>query len=133
VSYLLDTNTCIRLLNRDRNSLVSQKLATFKPTDILLCSVVKAELYYGAHKSSRRKQNLAKLESFFSQFNSVPFDDQASSRAGEIRAQLAALGTPIGPHDLLIAAIALTNNLVLVTHNTQEFSRVEGLPIEDWE
>ncbi|WP_442921628.1 PIN domain-containing protein [Microcoleus sp. Aus8_D2] len=52
---------------------------------------------------------------------------------GEIRAQLAASGTPIGPNDLLIASIALANNLILVTHNTREFSRVEGLRLEDWE
>ncbi len=133
MSYLLDTNTCIRLLNQDQNSSVAQRLATHKPADILLCSIVKAELYYGAYKSSRRERNLEKLERFFSQFHSVPFDDQAALQAGKVRAQLTALGTPIGPNDLLIAAIALTNHLALVTNNTKEFGRVAGLQIEDWE
>jgi len=133
VSYLLDTNTCIRLLNQDQNSSVAQRLSTHKPADILLCSIVKAELYYGAYKSLRREQNLAKLERFFSQFYSLPFDNQAAFQAGKVRAQLTAMGTPIGPNDLLIAAIALTNSLVLVTHNTKEFTRIAGLQIEDWE
>lgn len=68
-----------------------------------------------------------------SEFVSLPFDDQSAVIYGQIRAQLAAPGTPIGPNDLLIASIALANNLILVTHNTREFSRVEGLRLEDWE
>ncbi|WP_445247774.1 PIN domain-containing protein [Microcoleus sp. OTE_8_concoct_300] len=63
----------------------------------------------------------------------LPFDDQSAVIYGQIRAKLAASGTPIGPNDLLIASIALANNLILVTHNTREFSRVEGLRLEDWE
>ena len=63
----------------------------------------------------------------------MPFDDQSALIYGQIRAQLAASGTPIGPNDLLIASIALANNLIVVTHNTREFSRVGGLRLEDWE
>jgi len=63
----------------------------------------------------------------------LPLDEQAARVAGQVRAQLAALGTPIGPYDVQIAAIALVNNLILVTHNTGEFGRVNGLQIEDWE
>jgi tRNA(fMet)-specific endonuclease VapC len=66
-------------------------------------------------------------------FISLPFDDQSAIIYGQIRAQLVASGTPIGPNDLLIASIALANNLILVTHNTREFSRVEDLRLEDWE
>lgn len=66
-----------------------------------------------------------------SEFVSLPFDDQSAVIYGQIRAQLAVSGTPIGPNDLLIASIALANNLILVTHNTREFSRVEGLRLED--
>jgi tRNA(fMet)-specific endonuclease VapC len=66
-------------------------------------------------------------------FISLPFDDQSAIIYGQIRAQLVASGTPIGPNDLLIASIALANNLILVTHNTREFIRVEGLRLEDWE
>ena len=131
--YLLDTNSCIRLLNEDRNSVVSRRLARMRSGDVTLCSVVKAELYWGAFRSSREDSNLARLELFFSEFVSWPFDDQSAVIYGQIRAQLAASGTPIGPNDLLIASIALANNLILVTHNTREFSRVEGLRLEDWE
>ncbi|WP_236738986.1 PIN domain-containing protein, partial [[Phormidium ambiguum] IAM M-71] len=84
-------------------------------------------------KSSQQETNLAKLARLFNQFLILPFDERSAKIAGRIRAQLAALGTPIGPYDLQIAAIALANNLILVTHNTSEFSRVEGLQIEDWE
>lgn len=73
------------------------------------------------------------LERFCSQFVVLPLDTQAAKVAGRIRCQLASGGIPIGPNDLLIAAIALVNNLTLVTHNTREFNRVQGLVIEDWE
>jgi tRNA(fMet)-specific endonuclease VapC len=98
-----------------------------------LCTIVQIELYYGAYKSLQRQQNLAILERLFNQFTILPFDSRAAQIAGLIRAQLAALGAPIGPYDLQIAAIALANNLILVTHNTREFSRVDGLRFEDWE
>ena len=68
-----------------------------------------------------------------SEFVTLPFDDQSAVIYGQIRAQLAAPGTPIDPNDLLIASIALANNLIIVTHNTREFSRVEGLRLEDWD
>lgn len=132
MTYLLDSNTCIQLLN-NRNSAVARRLSTLQPTDVRLCTVVKAELYYGAYKSSRQQGNLARLERFYRQFRSLPFDDSAAVAYGQIRAQLAALGTPIGANDLLIAAIALVNNLTLVTHNIREFGRVEALTLEDWE
>ena len=131
--YLLDTNTCIRLLNEDRNSAVSRRLAMIQSGDVTICSVVKAELYWGAFRSSRQDSNLARLERFFTEFVSLPFDDQSAIIYGQIRAGLAASGTLIGPNDLLISSIALANNLILVTHNTREFSRVEGLRLEDWE
>jgi tRNA(fMet)-specific endonuclease VapC len=65
-------------------------------------------------------------------FHSYAFNDSAAERYGRIRTDLAMQGTPIGPNDLMIAAIALANNLTLVTHNTREFARVDGLPLEDW-
>jgi tRNA(fMet)-specific endonuclease VapC len=132
VIYLLDTNVCIIYLNR-RNSRVQQHLELLSPGDIAVCSVVKAELFYGAMRSSNPTRTLALQEAFLSQFVSLPFDDAAANAFGRVRAQLAALGTPIGPYDLQIAAIALANNLILVTHNVDEFRRVQGLQIEDWE
>ena len=97
--YLLDTNTCIQYLT-GRNSLVVEKLKSHKPSDIVLCDVVKSELYYGAYKSDRQDKNLQVLNEFFSEFISLPFDEPAAKKAGEIRANLATLGTPIGPYDL---------------------------------
>lgn len=132
MTYLLDTNTCIRFLN-PRNSAVPAHLAALKPEEVAICQIVKAELYYGAYKSARRDANLALLAKFFSQFVSLPFDDAAAEAYGRLRAGLARKGTPIGPNDLMIAAIALASDLTLVTHNTAEFSRVPGLRLEDWE
>ncbi len=132
MSYLLDTNTCIRYLNRSSLSIYN-RLNSFSPGDIFLCDIVKFELYYGAYRSSRQPENLETLRVFFREFVSLPFEGQAAAICGYIRSQLAEQGTPIGAYDLQIATIALANNLTLVTHNVAELSRVEGLHIEDWE
>jgi tRNA(fMet)-specific endonuclease VapC len=132
MTYLLDTNAWIQFLNIP-NAAVTQRLALLQPNDVRLCTVVMAELYYGAWKSSRQESNLARLQGLLSQFDIVDFDQQAASVYGRIRSNLESQGTPIGGNDLLIAAIALAHNLTLVTHNTREFARVEGLAIEDWE
>ena len=132
MTYLLDTNACIQFVN-NRDSAISRRLSVIRRADLVLCSVVKAELYHGAYKSSQREKNLALLRLFFEQFVSLPFDDRAAEIYGLVRIQLAAAGKLIGPNDLLIAAIAIANDVTLVTHNTREFSRVEGLHIEDWE
>ena len=104
-----------------------------RPADVLVCSVVKAELYYGANRSSRKPETLAALEEFLSLLTSLPFDDNAARIYGKIRAELSSRGRPIGPNDLMIASIALANKVALVTHNTREFGRVDGLQIEDWQ
>ena len=74
-----------------------------------------------------------KLAEFLASFLSLPFDDRAAEACGALRSKLATAGTPIGPYDLQIAAIAPSRGLVLVTHNTKEFARVDGLKWEDWE
>lgn len=130
--YLLDTNVCIHHL-KFPGLVVTRRLEAFRPVDIAVCSITKAELFYGAMRSNNPTQAFRNQQEFLSQFVSLPFDDEAGLIHGRIRAQLAALGTPIGSYDLMIAAIALANNLILVTHNTREFERVEGLAIEDWE
>ncbi|MDZ8025986.1 MAG: type II toxin-antitoxin system VapC family toxin [Nostoc sp. DedQUE11] len=130
--YLLDTNACIVYLNRPMSG-VRQRLTKLSPQDVAVCSVVKGELLYGAMRSNNPVRTLALQEAFLNNFISLPFDDAAATIFGTIRAELAASGTPIGPYDLQIAAIAMANNLILVTHNVREFSRVNGLQIEDWE
>ncbi|MBN1876600.1 MAG: type II toxin-antitoxin system VapC family toxin [Anaerolineae bacterium] len=130
--YLLDTNICIRFL-RDIHSGVKQRMAQTPYADIALCSIVKAELYYGAEYSANPVHSLEVLTAFTSHFTSLPFDDSAAVHYGHIRADLARRGMLIGPNDMFIAAIALANHVTLITHNTREFSRVPGLQWEDWE
>ncbi|MBI4580561.1 MAG: type II toxin-antitoxin system VapC family toxin [Planctomycetes bacterium] len=131
--YLLDTNTCIAHLKSPPQSRVTRRLAEIEPGGAVLCSVVKAELIYGALRSREVDRNRRQLDRFFGSLVSLPFDDRAAEAYGRIRSELAAMGTPIGPNDLMIAAIARANDLTLVTHNTSEFGRVPGLGIEDWE
>lgn len=130
--YLLDTNACVVYLRQKQSPLI-QRVAAHPPGDLCVCSVVKAELFYGAYLSHQPQLNLAKVNAFVQRFISLPFDDAAAEHHARIRTDLEAQGTPIGPYDLQIAAIALANNLTLVTHNTHEFGRVPGLTLEDWE
>lgn len=130
--YLLDTNACIALLNGTSASL-AEWLQRRPPSDVRLCSVVKAELLFGAHKSARVSENLHLLERFFEPFRSLPFDDAAAAHYGSIRQDLERRGLPIGANDLMIAAIAAANEATLMTANTGEFSRVIGLRVEAWE
>jgi tRNA(fMet)-specific endonuclease VapC len=130
--YLLDTNVCIHLLNEVHPGIL-QQFQSHSPTDIALCSVVKAELLFGARRSERVEANLQRLKVFFSPLNSLPFDDRCAEHYGLIRADLLAQGKPIGPNDLMIAAIARAHDATLITHNMGEFGRVIGLRMEDWE
>jgi tRNA(fMet)-specific endonuclease VapC len=132
MTYLLDANTCIKFLN-GQSEAVLRRFESLPSSDLALCSIVKAELFYGAMKSARPPANLEKLQRFCERFVSYPFDDAAAEVYGRVRAQLARQGRPIGPNDLLIASIALSRQQTLVTHNLGEFSRVEGLALEDWE
>lgn len=132
MSYLLDTNVCIKLIN-NTNQAVARRLAQENPKQIYLCTVVEFELYYGAYRSQKVDDNIAKLKRFFNQFTLLNFDSSSAKIAGYIRDKLNKKGTPIGAYDLQIASIALANDLVLVTHNVNEFSRIDGLKDEDWE
>ena len=132
MKYLLDTNVCIVYLN-GRNTYLRNKLYQSNPSDIAICSIEKAELFFGAMRSHNPQGNLLKQKRFLSQFKSLPFEDKAASVFGTIRAELAFKGTPIGPYDLMIAAIALAHNMILITHNVREFKRIDNLQIEDWE
>ena len=131
-TYLLDTNVCIRILNGTSDKVVA-RFASESRSRLRLCSVVKAELLYGARKSDRVAQVLGTLEKFFRPLPSVAFDDACAHEYGLIRADLARAGTPIGTNDLMIAAIARHHDLTVITHNIDEFTRVVGLAVEDWE
>ena len=130
--FLLDTNVCIHVLN-DSSPPVVARFAAESPATIRLCSIVKAELLYGARKSRRVARTLMSLDRFFRPLLSFPFDDDCAHEYGRIRADLDRAGTPIGGNDLLIAAIARRHDLTVVTHNVDEFTRVTGLAVEDWQ
>ena len=130
--YLLDTNVVIRELGR-RSSKVKGRMRAALPEHIALCTIVEAELRFGAEKSGHATTNLSAIDRFFSRFPNLSFDTVAAKAYGGLRAELERKGTPIGGNDLMIASIALSRGLVLVTHNFAEFSRVPGLSVEDWE
>ncbi len=130
--FLLDTNVCVQYL-RGKNLLVRQRLAACPTHEVRLCSVVLSELYVGVLRSAQPAKNRADVDQFAAPFASLPFDDAAADVYSRIRHHLERQGTPIGPYDLQIAAIALANGHTLVTHNTAEFSRVPTLVLEDWE
>jgi tRNA(fMet)-specific endonuclease VapC len=132
VSFVLDTNACIGLLT-GRAPKLAEKLRFLSPSEIRLSSVVQAELLHGARRSARPAENLRLLAAFFEPFESLPFDDRCAERYGVVRTELELRGEPIGPNDLLIAATALAFDATLVTHNQEEFGRVVGLQLEDWE
>jgi tRNA(fMet)-specific endonuclease VapC len=131
-TYLLDTNACIHVLN-STSAAVTSRFAAESPVTVRLCSVVKAELLFGARKSNRVAKVLANLDRFFKPLTSVAFDDDCAAEYGKIRADLERAGTPIGANDLMIAAIAKRHDLTLVTNNVDEFTRVVGLQVVDWE
>ena len=130
--YLPDTNTCISLLRQKHPHLIA-RWRSAKVTDIVLCSIVVYELRHGAESSSDPAREHVKLDVFLGPFSSLPFDDACAVKCAEIRRALERKGETIGPHDLLIAAVALRHDLTLVTHNTLEFGRLSTLRFEDWE
>jgi tRNA(fMet)-specific endonuclease VapC len=129
--WLPDTNVWIQVLKQP-GGMLEQKLLSHPPDQVILCSVVKAELWHGAHKYGRTGRRLAALEKLFAAFVSLPFDDAAAWYYADIRHELEVAGCVIGPNDLKIAAICRANGLTLVTSNTAEFSRVPNLQVEDW-
>ncbi|AGB44572.1 putative nucleic acid-binding protein, contains PIN domain [Mesorhizobium australicum WSM2073] len=126
--YLLDTNAVIAVIKGDASLLALLKQHT--PQDFALSPIVAHELYYGAERSQRRAENLARIEAL--RFPMLEFDREDARHAGEIRATLAALGTPIGPYDALIGGQARARNLILITRNVREFERVDALSIGTW-
>jgi tRNA(fMet)-specific endonuclease VapC len=131
--YLLDSNDWISLI-RGSSAVLTTRFQAMAPTsDIRLCSVVVAELWYGCARSAKPAANRAALDALISPFPSLSYDNAAADHFVTIRRYLESLGQIIGPYDTQIAAIALTHSCTLVTHNTREFSRVPGLIVEDWQ
>ncbi len=129
MKYLLDSNAVIGLLAGKAS--LTKRIRRHAPQDFGVSAIATYELFFGAYKSERKAHNLNVVEGL--QFEVVEFDQDDSRQAGAIRAALAIAGTPIGPYDVLIAGQAQARDLILITRNTGEFSRVNGLRIEDWE
>lgn len=129
MKYLLDSNAVIALM-KGHSGLVAE-IRKHKPQDFAIPAIVAHELFYGAYKGQRVADNLARVDAL--QFETLDFDREDARKAGEIRAALAILGTPIGAYDVLIAGQAVARDLILITHNVREFQRVKNLRFEDWE
>jgi tRNA(fMet)-specific endonuclease VapC len=126
--YLLDSNAIITWFNGRNRALVERLKA--HDGEFGTSTIVIFELYFGAFNSSRVADNIDRLANL--KMPVLEFGEADARTAGEIRAALKKAGTPIGPYDLLIAAQAKSRGLVMVTNNVTEFSRVEGLIVEDW-
>lgn len=129
--YMLDTNICIFIIKNKPESVI-KKFMEHEPVDICISSITYAELLHGVEKSVAREKNRMALTLLLSEIQIIPFDDSAAQVYGVVKADLQKKGTPIGPLDTLIAAHAKSLNYTLVTNNTREFVRVEGLRLEDW-
>jgi tRNA(fMet)-specific endonuclease VapC len=127
---MLDTDTCIALIKK--HPIALKKLRGKSIGQVGVSSITVGELAYGAGKSRKSADAHAALSEFLMALEIATFDEQAALRYGDVRAALSSRGKPIGPLDTLIAGHAIAADTILVTHNTREFSRVEGLKLEDW-
>lgn len=128
--YLLDTNILIYFFKNQGN--VSQHLANAAPETIFVSTITLFELYTGIAKSSLPEKRTLQLHKFLEKITILGFDEKSAVIAADIRATLEKQGTPIGVLDMLIASVALANQLTVVTHNTKEFSRIRKLQLIDW-
>jgi tRNA(fMet)-specific endonuclease VapC len=133
MTYLLDTNVWVALLRKSSTEAATRFQSVAATGDLRVCSIVRAELRYGALCSAKPAANRVAVEALLAPYPSLPFDDAAADHFAAIRHHLESLGRMIGAYDLHIAAIALANGCTLVTHNTSEFSRVPGLTLQDWQ
>lgn len=128
MKYILDTDTCIFALKQRMG--VLNRLLQESPDDIAVSAMTEAELAFGAITSAYPERAKPQVSAFLEPVLVLPFDSEAAQKHAEIR--FAVRSTPIGERDMVTAAVAVANGLTLVTHNTREFSRVEGLALEDW-
>jgi tRNA(fMet)-specific endonuclease VapC len=131
MAWLLDTNAVIALVTR-RSEALRLRVEAAEPGTLATSTVVAHELYVGAYRSQKIAFNLETLRLLFADLVVLDLDREDARTAGEIGAMLSRQGTPIGPHDVLIAGQAKARGLTLVTNNLSEFRRVPGLTLEDW-
>jgi len=129
--YLLDTNICIYLI-KNRPLAVREKFRQYSPKDVAISTITLFELQYGIEKSQYRQRSKEALAKFLLPLNLINLDRSSAVEAAVIRAQLEKKGMPIGPYDLLIAGLARSLDMILVTSNTREFKRIDGLHLENW-
>jgi len=131
IRYLLDTDICIYLIKKHP----PEVLARFQQTQLKqlhISTITVFELYFGIEKNNSQQRNLVALENFIAPLTLVDFSVESAKKAAKIRSILQKQGTPIGAYDLQIAAIAVAENMTLLTHNVREFERVKGLKLENW-
>lgn len=128
--YMLDTNIVIYTIKRRPQSVRQAFEAHYG--EMCMSTVTLMELIYGAEKSAAPERNNRDVEGFAARLDVLDYDSEAAAHAGQLRAELAKAGTPIGPYDLMIAGHARSRGLVLVTNNEAEFARVPGLRVANW-
>ena len=131
MKYLLDTNICIYIIKKKPEEVIKRFLK-MKPDSIGISSITVSELYYGVAKSSKPNENTIALEQFILPLTVLNFSKEDSIAYGRLRAKLEQKGKLIGAMDMLIAAQALSRDLILVTNNEREFKKIEGLSVENW-
>jgi tRNA(fMet)-specific endonuclease VapC len=129
--YLLDTNICIYLIKK-RPQAVLYEFVKHSPQNVAISAITLFELEYGAEKSQHQQRSKDALERFLAPLRCIDIDRQAAIESAVIRAELERKGTPIGPFDLLIAGVAKSRNMTLVTNNIKEYNRIEGLRLTNW-
>ncbi|MCK5522378.1 MAG: type II toxin-antitoxin system VapC family toxin [Thiomargarita sp.] len=130
--YLLDTDTCIYLLNGELK--VKNRVAQVGVESLAVANMTKGELYFGAYNSNQVENNLKRIQAFFTMQapEVLPLDEKVMEIFGQLKAELRQKGQPIGDIDLLIAGVAISNNLTLVTNNTKHFERIPHISLENW-
>lgn len=131
MKYMLDTNICIHVI-KNRPETVIRNFLKHEPSELCISSITYAELMHGVEKSQDAERNRVAITLFLSPLSVLEFDNYAAEEYGKVRTELERKGTPIGPMDTLIAAHARAEKMILVTNNTREFNRVEGLNVENW-
>lgn len=131
MSYLLDTDICIYILNGG-NTQLEDKFHKNRAASYFVSTLTEAELHYGAQHSARAQHNLSRVREFLSPLRLLPFDSEAAAAFAKIKQALFSSGTPIGVVDTFLAAVALSRHLVVISNNLRHFKKVPGLKVENW-